>query len=66
MGIALRDFTFDPKQKSEIEKKNDGFFFPQLSSFIIVCFFFQILQKNLFEIFVLKKNNSNFFSIRQY
>ena len=21
MGIALRDFTFDPKQKSEIEKK---------------------------------------------
>ena len=47
MGIALRDFTFDPKQKSEIEKKL-RLFFSQLSSFIIfVCFFYQILRKKL-------------------
>ena len=44
MGIALRDFTFDPKQKSEIEKKW-WLFFHNYHLLLFVCFFFQILRK---------------------
>ena len=55
MGIALRDFTFDPKQKSEMEKKLRLFFhYYHLLLYLFVSFI-RFFEKNLFEISIRKK-----------
>ena len=46
MGIALRDFTFDPKQKSEIEK-NDGYFFTIIIFYYLFVSFTRFFEKEL-------------------